>query len=116
MLKRCAIAVLCVLIASLLGQAFAEGTAASHHHPGDHAVSVLGDDAGLEHRTHPHGHDLDEHDTLAHVLDHLSANLEQGVLTTSPGLARVVPPEPTAAILQTAPTFLYRPPRPVAQT
>jgi len=105
----CVISVLCVLLMSLLAPAFAQGIVAAHDRHDTHTLATASDDD--DHARH-HGHDLGEHDNLAHVLDHLSAKLTDLPSVIVPGIAPLVRPEPAASIRHTAPPALYRPPRP----
>lgn len=110
-LKRCAMAVLCVLLISLLAPAFAQGVASVHDHFDSHVSAAANDHVEDIHHPQHHGHDLEEHDNLAHMLDHLSAKLTDLPSAIAPGIAHFTPPESAASLLRTAPSSLYRPPR-----
>jgi ABC-type nickel/cobalt efflux system permease component RcnA len=110
-LRRCAITVLCVLLMSLLAPAFARGIVSAHDHADTHVHVADDDHPGAGHAGHQHGHDLEEHDNLAHVLDHLSAKLTDVPSLIVPGVAKFIVPDLAASLLQTAPSALFRPPR-----
>jgi hypothetical protein len=111
MVKRCASAVLCVLLVSLLAPAFAQGAVTAHDQFEHHVTLTPSGDDAKDHHAHQHGHDLSEHDNLGHLLDHLTANLEPLPAIMAPDLSPTVSAKSAPSILSTTPSFLFRPPR-----
>lgn len=110
-LKRCTIAVLSVLLMSLLAPAFAQGMMTVHDHSDVHVLAAAHDAVHADQDTHHHGHDLDEHGNLAHVLDHLGASLTDFQSVAAVRVVQSVPPLGAVSLVPTAPSVFYRPPK-----
>jgi hypothetical protein len=96
---------------SLLAPAFAQGVITIHGHADERVPTTAHDAVPAARDTHHHGHDLDEHGNLAHVLDHLGANLNNFQSVAAVRVVQSVPSLTAVSRLPTAPAIFYRPPK-----
>ncbi len=102
---------LIVLLASFLSPAFAEGAAAGRHHAPDAHAHAADHPGEHERHDHHHGHALDAHDNLGHLLEHLPCKLVELAPLMPSGVAPFVRLEPSMSVTLATPSSLYRPPR-----